>query len=304
MTQTGVRTTVLLLLISFGHAACQRADYRQRIVEEVMQLEQALNTAMIQGNLTVIERTLADTVVLTTPTGQVATKPEEMAAFAAGETRFEALAADEVRVHLHGPSALVTAFAAVRGQAWGQDMIGRYRYSRLYARSQGALQLVASQWTPVAPVSTARDKIASENAEIITVRPGDTSKTRQGHRQFVGISGATAGARGLSINLVVIPPGAQAEPHRHQGYETAIYVLQGRAETRYGARLGQSVVNEAGDFVYIPPDLPHQPRNLSDTEPVLAIVARNDPHEQENVVRYEPTPTDEPASGRREHEVP
>jgi uncharacterized RmlC-like cupin family protein len=44
------------------------------------------------------------------------------------------------------------------------------------------------------------------------------------------------------------------------------------------------VVNEAGDFIFIPPDVPHQPVNLSNTEPAIAIVARNDPNEQEHVI--------------------
>jgi uncharacterized RmlC-like cupin family protein len=50
--------------------------------------------------------------------------------------------------------------------------------------------------------------------------------------------------------------------------------------------LKQSVVNEAGDFVFIPADLPHQAINLSATETAQAIVARNDPNEQESVVPY------------------
>jgi uncharacterized RmlC-like cupin family protein len=52
--------------------------------------------------------------------------------------------------------------------------------------------------------------------------------------------------------------------------------------------LRESVINEAGDFIFIPADVPHQPVNLSTTEPAHAIVARNDPNEQENVVRYDP----------------
>lgn len=128
----------------------------------------------------------------------------------------------------------------------------------------------------------------THSAEIITVRPAATTMTRQRLPYFVGISGATAGARGLSMNLVVIPPGACAEPHCHSGYETAIYMLRGRVETRYGPQLTKSVINEAGDFMFIPADVPHQPFNLSETEAALAIVARNDANEQESVVPYDP----------------
>ncbi len=90
------------------------------------------------------------------------------------------------------------------------------------------------------------------------------------------------------MHIVIIPPGGKAVAHYHDGYETAIYIIQGRAETKYGENLEKSTINEAGDFLFIPPNLPHQPLNLSDTEEVIAVVARNDPREQESVVVYYP----------------
>lgn len=137
--------------------------------------------------------------------------------------------------------------------------------------------------TPPPPASNVESPTA-----IVTVRPPDEVMSRQGLPYFVGISEKTAGAQGLSMNLVVIPPGGAAHPHRHRGYESAIYLLKGRVETRYGPGLQERVINQEGDFIFIPPNLAHQPRNLSDTDPALAIVARNDPNEQENVVPYDP----------------
>ncbi len=123
---------------------------------------------------------------------------------------------------------------------------------------------------------------------IIVVSAPAEIVSQQRLPQFVGISGDTAGAKGLSMNLVVIPPGAAAVPHTHAGYESAVYLLEGRVETRYGEGLKQSVIMEAGDFLFIPPKVPHQPVNLSDTEPARAIVSRNDPDEQEHVIPYHP----------------
>jgi uncharacterized RmlC-like cupin family protein len=120
--------------------------------------------------------------------------------------------------------------------------------------------------------------------EVVTVRPDTETLTRQRLPYFVGISKATAGAKGISMNLVIIPPGGTAEPHFHRDYETAIYLIKGRVETRYGQGLKQSVINEAGDFIFIPPGVPHQPYNLDAKEAAHALVARNDPNEQENVV--------------------
>jgi uncharacterized RmlC-like cupin family protein len=111
--------------------------------------------------------------------------------------------------------------------------------------------------------------------------------TRQQLPNYVGISGATAGAKHLSMNIVAIPPGGAAQSHVHKGYETAIYLISGRVETRYGPVLRHSVIHEAGDFIFIPADVPHQPVNLSAPEPAHALVARNDPNEQENVLPYD-----------------
>ena len=123
--------------------------------------------------------------------------------------------------------------------------------------------------------------------KVVTVRPKETLSTKQNLTYYVGISKETAGAKGLSMNLVVIPPGASPKAHYHKDFETAIYLLKGRVETRFGENLKESIINEEGDFVYIPPGVPHKPVNLSKTEPALAIVSRNDPNEHENVIAYD-----------------
>lgn len=128
----------------------------------------------------------------------------------------------------------------------------------------------------------------TERHGVRAIRPDRQVLTRQRLPYFVGIAGSTVGSTGLSMHIVVIPPGARAEPHAHRGYETGIYVLEGRVETRYGSNLECSVVSEAGDFLFIPPDVPHEAINLSDRLPARAIVARNDPAEQDNVVPYRP----------------
>ena len=120
-------------------------------------------------------------------------------------------------------------------------------------------------------------------AEIIVIHPTATIETKQGIPQFVGISGKNAGTKHISMNKVVIPPGKSAKAHIHKGYESVVYIIKGRVKTLYGEGLKKSVINEAGDFLYIPADLPHKPVNLSDTEAAEAIVARTDPNEQESV---------------------
>lgn len=139
-------------------------------------------------------------------------------------------------------------------------------------------------------VSTASSETSiignKDGKDIVTVRVGEASQSKQALPIFPGISTKTAGAKGLSLLKVVIPPGGKAQAHTHKGHESAIYLLQGRVETRYGENLEKSVVNVAGDFIFIPPDVPHQPVNLSDSEAAIAIVARNDGDEQEHVILH------------------
>jgi uncharacterized RmlC-like cupin family protein len=120
---------------------------------------------------------------------------------------------------------------------------------------------------------------------VVVVRRGE-HQDRQQLAYTVGVSAEVCGSTGLSLSYIVVPPGAVADAHYHDGYETAIYQLSGRVETHFGEGLEESVITEAGDFIFIPPGVPHQPRNLSDTEPATAIVARNDARDEENVMPY------------------
>lgn len=126
------------------------------------------------------------------------------------------------------------------------------------------------------------------DAEIITVRPEVAIDTLQKLPNYVGISSKTAGSKGISMNVVIIPAGAKAQPHYHEGFETAIYILKGEVQTFYGEGLSKSCINKQGDFLYIPAGLPHQPVNLSHDMDAVALVSRTDANEQESVRAYHP----------------
>jgi uncharacterized RmlC-like cupin family protein len=123
-----------------------------------------------------------------------------------------------------------------------------------------------------------------EGREVMLVSPVGTRVARQGVPQFFGVGGLSVGARGLSMNVTVFPPGGCSEAHLHSGYETAIYAISGRVAFFYGDRLEHEVTIEPGSFCFVPPDVPHKAFNLSDSEPAVSVTSRNDPREQENVV--------------------
>jgi uncharacterized RmlC-like cupin family protein len=66
-----------------------------------------------------------------------------------------------------------------------------------------------------------------------------------------------------------------------------LYILHGRVRHEFGDKLRQSVDNKAGDFIYIEPGVPHEVFNLSDTDPVVAVVARSDADEWAHIVAYD-----------------
>ncbi len=119
---------------------------------------------------------------------------------------------------------------------------------------------------------------------VVTLTPDTASEARQGMPQFFGISGASAGAGAISMNLTAFPPGGRAKVHYHKDFETAIYGISGRIALHWGAALENACLIAPGTFCFIPPEVPHVAFNLSLTEPASAISARNDPAEQENVV--------------------
>jgi uncharacterized RmlC-like cupin family protein len=122
---------------------------------------------------------------------------------------------------------------------------------------------------------------------ISVIRSSETSRGWNGIRYKTGMSARNVGAKQLSMNVATIPPGGVAYAHVHVGFEVMLYILEGRVRHEYGEGLRKTVDNQSGDFIFIEPGVPHEVVNLSDTEPVVAVVARSDASEWENIVPYE-----------------
>jgi uncharacterized RmlC-like cupin family protein len=102
-----------------------------------------------------------------------------------------------------------------------------------------------------------------------------TPQTPGMHRESA-ISRGSAGAEKIWAGTVQIEPGAQTGPHHHGPLESVIYVLRGRARMRWGERLEFAAEAGAGDFIYVPPHVPHQEINASQDEPLSCVVVRSD----------------------------
>ena len=95
------------------------------------------------------------------------------------------------------------------------------------------------------------------------------------------INHARAGANKIWAGTVEIHPNAKTAPHHHGPLESVIYIISGKARMRWGERLEFFADAGPGDFIYVPPYVPHQEINARSGEPLLCVVVRSD---QETVV--------------------
>jgi uncharacterized RmlC-like cupin family protein len=114
---------------------------------------------------------------------------------------------------------------------------------------------------------------------ILTIRGGGTRRDWNGIHYKQGMSGKNVGTTSLSANIATIPPGGVAYAHIHVGFEVILYIIEGKVR--------QVIENQAGDFIYIKPGVPHEVFNMSDTEPVVAFVARSSAKEWDNIIPYD-----------------
>ena len=133
---------------------------------------------------------------------------------------------------------------------------------------------------------------------ILTIRGGGARRDWNGIHYKQGMSAKNVGTTRLSANIATIPPGGVAYAHIHVGFELILYILEGRVRHEFGAGLKQVLENEAGDFIYIKPDVPHEVFNMSGTEPVVAFVARSSA--ENGITSF---PTTDPRIAKNPHEL-
>jgi uncharacterized RmlC-like cupin family protein len=114
-----------------------------------------------------------------------------------------------------------------------------------------------------------------------------------GMTREAAITHARTGASKLWAGTVVVNPNAKTGPHHHGELETVLYIVRGRARMRWGERLEFSEEAGPGDFIYVPPYVPHQEINAGAHEPCEAVVVRSG---QDPIVVNLDLETPEPAS--------
>lgn len=129
--------------------------------------------------------------------------------------------------------------------------------------------------------------IVEDHDGIITIRGGGEKRSWNGIHYKQGMSAKNVGSTQLSCNIATIPPGGVAYAHIHDGFDLMLYIIEGNVRHEFGDGLKKILDNEAGDFIYIKPGVPHEVFNLSDTKPVIAFVARAAADEWDRIIPYE-----------------
>ena len=117
------------------------------------------------------------------------------------------------------------------------------------------------------------------------VRGSGTYESEQGPTYAPGVSAETVGAKALFLGVVTMFPGARTKAHLHGHHESAFYMLSGdEVEVWTGERLDHKEVARTGDYLFIPPEVPHVVVNRSASTPAVFVGARNEPTAQESVI--------------------
>jgi len=148
-------------------------------------------------------------------------------------------------------------------------------------------------------MTAAADKIDWRTQGVRIVRAGEldlNTPQTPGMTRAAAIDFARAGAKKLWAGTVSVQPNAKTGAHHHGHLESIIYVVRGRARMRWGERLEYVAEADAGDFIYVPPYVPHQEINARTDEPLECVLVRSD--QEAVVVNLEIEPAEPPEEVR------
>jgi uncharacterized RmlC-like cupin family protein len=134
----------------------------------------------------------------------------------------------------------------------------------------------------------------TEGVKVVSGDHLDTNTPQTpGMNRAAAVNFATAGAQKLWAGTVEIHPDAKTGAHHHGALESVIYVISGKARMRWGEALQYVAEAGPGDFIYVPPYVPHQEINASTHEPLQCVLVRSD--QEAIVVNLDIPVVEEPA---------
>lgn len=144
---------ISMLIGSANYAAAQtsRTDIspqsQMTVDDEIKSLEEARNQAVLHGDVAALDRMTSDDYTFITLRGELRTKSDILKGFASGSFHYESRQISDLKVRVHGDTAIVTGRSVQKGTENGKDYSGDYRFTRVYARENGRWLTVALQTT-------------------------------------------------------------------------------------------------------------------------------------------------------------
>src|SRR6476469_8401831 len=146
-TRLAIGFTIVGLAFAIGlwSANVSARSSSDKVREEIRALETARNEAIVHGDVAALDRMTSDDYTFITLRGELRTKSDILKGFASGSFHYESRQISDLKVRVHGDTAIVTGQSVQKGMENGKDYSGDYRFTRVYVRENGHWLTVALQ---------------------------------------------------------------------------------------------------------------------------------------------------------------
>jgi ketosteroid isomerase-like protein len=152
-------TILCFIMVAYANYATAQAGQPAAVTpaaqpsaeEEIKNLEEARNQAVVHGDVAALDRMTSDDYTFITLKGEMRTKAEILKGFASGSFHYESRQISDLKVRIYGDTAIVTGRSIQKGMENGKDYSGDYRFTRVYVKQGGRWVTVALQTTLIQP---------------------------------------------------------------------------------------------------------------------------------------------------------
>ncbi len=136
--------------LALGQMTGDKSAPKGTTEQELIKLEQDRTQAAVRGDTAFLEQNTADDYTFINPRGRLITKAQLLADFKSGQIKLQSSDLDELHARVYGDTAVLIGRSTQKGQAYGQDTSGQFRFTRVYVKRDGRWQSVALQQTRIA----------------------------------------------------------------------------------------------------------------------------------------------------------
>ena len=145
---------VTLVILALAVPASMLAQQNSKAEQQLRELRNTLNQALLKGDIAMLEKDLADETITIRENGSLASKAELLESFRSGKVKYDSLEESDTNIRIYGKTAVMTSIRKVTGQAFGKAMSGQTRNTYVYVYRNGKWLPVLHQMTAIMPPTT------------------------------------------------------------------------------------------------------------------------------------------------------